>query len=394
MPPAAQEPFEKGSWGPPKLFNMNTPSSQSPAFDAPRPDLASLTPYALAFDVEEIKRRYGLDRVVLLASNENPLGPSPMAVQAARDLAGSMHRYARGDNKDLVAGVAGRMGVDPGRVLCGNGSDELIDLVVRARVTPGKDTVLAQAPCFDVYRLAAVLAGARFAQVERNPDFSNNFVGLLRAADESTALVFLTNPDNPTGHAIKAGEIMAFARDLPDQALLVVDEAYVDFCDAPDEFSMLPHLEDAPNVCVLRTLSKAYGLAGARLGWGVFPPVMADGMRRAQIPFSVNAFAACAGLAALDDNEHLAATRELTRRGRELLSRELARLGCDAAPSQANFIMFRPPADAGRVFEGLLSQGVLVRGLGSAGLPDRLRVSVGTMEENEIFIQVLEQVLP
>ena len=369
---------------------MKTPPK---SLETVRPQVRALLPYAHAMDTRALMERYGLERIIKLGSNENPLGPSPLASQAIAEAARDASRYPRADNREIIRAVSGRMGVDASRIAVGNGSDDLIDLLIRVKPRPGVDHVLACYPCFDVYRIQSATAGVEFRQVPLLPDYSMDFDGLAEAADEHTALVFVTNPYNPTGLAKPADEIEALAKVLPEQCILVVDEAYIDFVDDFQRYDMVSRLDRLPNVVLLRTFSKAWGLAGARLGWGVMPDWLADYVRRTQIPFNVNLFAVRAGLAALEDTDHLEKTVRLVQKERTRLFEALGELECEALPSQSNFLMFSPPIPAGQVYAKLLEQGIIVRPLAPSGLPDHLRVSVGTGEENGLFLQALAKIL-
>ncbi len=361
-----------------------------------RPEIEGFEPYSPGLNIEEIQTRYGLATVIKLASNENPLGASPVVQKAIQHHAGSAFRYPRSRNVRLRQALASRLGVDSARVVTGNGSDELIDLLIRVCAVPGRDKILAFRPCFSIYELQSRLCGVDFVQTPLKPDFSFDWEGLLAKADESTALVFATNPDNPTGLTVAACELADIARRLPKTALFVIDEAYIDFADDPGECSLLPRLTEFPNVVILRTFSKAYGLAGLRLGYGVFPSWLADAIWRVRLPFSVNLLAEEAGLAALEDEVFYRETLRVVREGREELTRGLAGLGCQVSPSQSNFLLFSLPQggpDAREMFERLLRRGIIVRPLASYNLPGHIRVSVGKPEENRAFLQALAEEL-
>lgn len=362
--------------------------------DTLRPDVLAFTPYSPGLSIDEIKERHGLQSVIKLASNENPLGASPLVQRVLTRRAEVVFRYPQSGNPKLVKAIAGYYGVPEACVVPGNGSDEIIDLLLRVKARPGLDNVVAFDPCFSIYRLQARLCGVELRQVRLNTDFSFPFEQLLAACDENTALVFVTNPDNPSGHAVKAAEVAFLAKALPPRALLVVDEAYVEFAEPEEDYSVLHRLESLPNVAVLRTFSKLYGLAGLRLGYGVMPDWLADLLMRVRLPFSVNLLAEAAGIAALDDQHFRQATLETVRKGRAFLAAELARLGCTVQPSQANFLLFTPKAPAGELFQALLTKGIIIRPLASYGLPDSLRVSIGSEPENQAFITALEELLP
>jgi len=360
--------------------------------DRIREDVREFTPYSPGLSMEEIKERYGLTRVVKLASNENPLGASPLVQRAIAHKAAEAFRYPRAGNPALVAALAAAHGVPKECVVAGNGSDEIIDLLVRVTCRPGRDNVVAFAPCFSIYVQQTRLCGVTLRQPPLGPDFAFDLSALANAADENTALVFLTNPDNPSGYAVKADAVIKLAKALPKKALLVVDEAYVDFATPEADYSMLPRFGECDNIVVLRTFSKLYGLAGLRLGFGVMPSWLADYLLRVRLPFSVNLMAEAAGLAALEDTPFLTASRETVLRGRARLTEQLTALGCRVYPSHANFLMIRPPLEALSIFEALLSRGIIVRALKSYGLPELLRISIGNDEENSLFLAAFREI--
>jgi len=357
-----------------------------------RPEIQDFKPYVPGLSIDEIKARYGLTRVVKLASNENPLGTSPLARKAAERAAALGFRYPQNHNPALVAAIAARLGAPVENVVAGHGSDEMIDLLLRVVGRDG-DHVLCWSHAFSMYRLTAKLCGLECREAPRDPDAPLPLEALARAADERTAVVFVTSPDNPTGRAARLDELRALADRLPEGTILAVDEAYVDFARPLEEHSALPLALERDNVIALRTFSKAYGLAGFRLGFGVMPPWLAQAMTRARIPFTIGVLDEAAGIAGLTDDAFLAATLETVHAGIDRLTAGLTELGCVVGPSQANFLMFTPPRPGQEVFQGLLERGVIVRPLASFGLPERIRVSVGTEEENEIFLRELAGVL-
>ena len=361
--------------------------------DTLRPEVLSYTPYSPGLSIDEIRERHGLATVIKLASNENPLGASPLVARAVERKADAVFRYPQSGNPKLVEAIARFHNVAPECVVPGNGSDEIIDLIIRVKARPGLDNVVAFEPSFSIYRLQSKLCGVTMRCAPLRDDFSLPFEELLKLCDEHTALVFVTNPDNPSGYAAPAEQIVALAKALPPRALLVVDEAYVEFARPEREYSVLDRLSGLPNVAVLRTFSKLYGLAGVRLGFGVMPAWLSDILMRVRLPFSVNLLAEAAGLAALSDTAFRQASLDAVREGRDFLFRELLRLSCRPRPSQANFLLFTPPVAAAKVFEDLLAKGIIIRPLTSYGLPGDLRVSIGSGRENRAFIQALEAVL-
>jgi histidinol-phosphate aminotransferase len=361
-----------------------------------RPEVAAFTPYTPGLSIDEIQARYGLSHVIKMASNENPLGASPQVCAAIARHAARAFRYPQGGNPRLVAALARHHGLDPARVIVGNGSDELIDLLIRARAVPGRHNVVTFRPCFSMYALQSRFCGVELRQAPLREDFSFDYEALLGLVDADTVLVFVTTPDNPSGYCPPAADLAQLARALPEACLLVLDEAYMDFADDERAHSLLPELEGFSNTAVLRTFSKSFGLAGLRLGYALLPPQLAGYLWRVRLPFSVNTLAEEAGLAALRDTVFREESLRVVRKGRETLSRGLGELGCRVWPSQANFIMFRPPAGsppAPELFEQLLRKGIIIRPLASYGLPDLLRVSMGTEEENLHFLKACNELL-
>ena len=353
-------------------------------------------PYTAGLSIDEIRDKYGLARVIKMASNENPLGTSPLVRRVLESHAGLAFRYPQAGNPRLVKALAAYHGVSPSRIVVGNGSDEVIDLLFRVCAEPGVNNAVAFRPCFGIYTTQAALCGVELRQADVNPDFSLPWDRLLELVDDKTSLVFVTTPDNPSGHTASAAELERLARALPEGCLLVVDEAYMDFTDDESAHSLLPRLDEFPNLIVSRTFSKSFGMAGLRLGYAIMPEELADHMWRVRLPFSVNLMAEEAGIAALEDTAFHDETLRVVREGRGYLAGELERLGCRVYPSQSNFLMFEVPAgapDAAGLFEGLLRRGFILRPLTSYGLPRHLRVSVGTAEENTLLINAMRELL-
>ncbi len=362
-----------------------------------RPEILDFTPYTPGLAIEEIRERYGLPQVVKLASNENPLGASPLVQKAIQKAAALAFRYPQSGVPRLTEAIAAHHNLPPERVVAGNGSDDIIDLLIRIRAVPGRHNIVACRPCFGIYTVQAKMAGVELRQAPVKDDFSFDWDGLVSLVDEATALVFLTTPDNPSGFCPPREAVISFVKRLPPFALLVVDEAYMDFADDEDASSLIKHVDSFPNIAVLRTFSKSFGLAGVRLGYGVLPPAIADYMRRVRLPFAVNILAEEAGIAALADTVFRRETLKAVREGRAYLAEELAALGCVVYPSQSNFLMFSLPPGRGysaqNVFEALLTRGVIIRPLKSYGLPEHLRVSVGNAAENKVFITAIAGLL-
>ena len=283
----------------------------------------------------------------------------------------------------------------------GNGSDEIIDMLIRMLLVPGKHSVVCFEPCFSIYPIQAQVCGVEVRRHPLNPDFSFDLDALFALVDDDTRLVFVTTPDNPSGYCPPLADVRRLAQRLGERfphCLLVVDEAYMDFAgDSPEDearFSLLASGDIPDNVAIMRTFSKSYGLAGLRLGYGILPAELAQYYWRARLPFSVNILAEEAGIAVLQDSTFRAATLECVRAGRRRLTEGLRALGCTVWPSAANFIMMQLPEGCGTAaacFEALLQRGIIIRPLKSYSLPDHLRVSVGSDEENTAFLEAMKQ---
>lgn len=370
---------------------MNAP------FTEVRPEIHDVTPYSPGLSIEEIRERYGLPQVVKLASNENPLGTSPLVIKAVQKFANRAFRYPQSGEPRLSKAIAAFHNLPVEEVVPGNGSDEIIDLLIRIRAVPGVHNVVSCAPCFSIYPLQTRLAGVELRQAPVKQDFSFDWDKLLALTDDKTAIVFLTTPDNPSGHCPPREEILTFAEKLPPFTLLAIDEAYMDFVDDEKNMSVLSMGKRPENIAIIRTFSKSFGLAGMRVGYGVLPPVLTGYVRRVRLPFSVNILAEEAALAAIEDVAFRQESLRVTREGRKWLTDALANLGCIVYPSQANFLMFALPPDRGyaakTVFDALLTRGVIIRPLQSYHLPDYLRVTIGNPMENKIFITALASLL-
>ncbi|WFS64388.1 histidinol-phosphate transaminase [Pseudodesulfovibrio thermohalotolerans] len=358
-----------------------------------RPEILDFAPYVPGLTIEQIQARYGLTSVIKLASNENPLGTSPLVKKAIERNAARAFRYPENHTPRLVEAIAANAGVPAECVLVGNGSDEIIDMLFRMKGIPGKSNVVCYEHCFAMYRMCAKLCGLEYREVPRGEGYELPLDAMAEAADENTAMVIVTSPDNPSGLAAGVEDLSVLAGVLPKDCLLVVDEAYIEFAWPPESYSPVQAFDKFENLVCLRTFSKAYGLAGMRLGYGIMPADLAALLANARIPFTVNLLAEEAGLAALEDEVFFNETLSVVMRGREYFTKELTRLGCKVWPSQSNFVMFRPPMDAKSIFQTLLERGIIVRHLGSFGLGDCIRVNVGTDGENRQFIEAMGDIL-
>jgi histidinol-phosphate aminotransferase len=353
-----------------------------------KPWIAALQPYVPGKPIEELERELGLTGVVKLASNENPLGPSPMAVAAVRAALDGVHRYPDGACFVLRDKLARRLDVAPEQLVFGCGADELLELVAKTFLGPGDECVFAW-PSFAMYPIVTRGMGATPIAVPLDAQLVHDLDAMARAIGDRTRVVIVCNPNNPTGTSVGAAAFERFAAALPDDVVLVLDEAYVDFARRPDFPDALAWVRRRPGTLVVRTFSKSVGLAGLRVGYGVADPELAGFLERARHPFNVNLLAEVAAVAALDDHEHLERTRRLNAEGIDLLTRELGALGIDVWPSEANFVLARPGPGA---YERLLREGVIVRPLGGFGMPEHVRITVGLPEENERLVKALRRI--
>jgi histidinol-phosphate aminotransferase len=357
------------------------------------PYVASLTPYVPGKPIEEVEREYGVTNVAKLASNENALGPSPRALAAAREAAAKVNLYPDGSAYYLRAALAAKLGVEAREVFVGNGSNELIELLVRTFVLDGEE-VLTSAQSFIAYKLAAQAHGRTLVEAPMKARFHYDLDALRKLLSRRTKVIFLANPDNPTGTWFTEPELLPFLDAIPKDTLVVLDEAYVEFVDAPGFQDALALRRKYPNVVVLRTFSKIYGMAGLRLGYGVARPDVVEYIDRVRAPFNVNLVAQAAGIAAIDDTEHVERSRALVREERPFLAEGLKALGATVVPSQGNFVFADFPGRPGKdLFEALLREGVVVRPMGGYGFPTAQRITVGLRKENEKCLAALAKVL-
>ncbi len=362
-----------------------------PTIDArAREAVKALETYRPGTPIKDVQRRLGLRSVIKLASNENALGPSPKAVDAVRKALTAVHRYPDAACTDLKARLAKRFRKDPSWFLVGNGSDELLVLALRAFVDPGDEVIVAE-PTFLIYAIQAKAAGARVRVVPMK-DFHYDLAGMRQAVTSATKLIFIANPDNPTGTYVTKRQLDAFLRDLPTGILVVMDEAYYEFVEAKD-YPQTVSLLDRGSLLVTRSFSKAYGLAGLRVGYGIAHPSLICAMEAVREPFNVNHLAQVAACAALEDRTFLARTLRMTREGRQYLMKELTALGLRIVPSVTNFLLMELGPKASQVAQRLLHRGVIVREMSAWKLNGFLRVTIGTRDENRRFIKALQQCL-
>ncbi|MCX7823952.1 MAG: histidinol-phosphate transaminase [Verrucomicrobiae bacterium] len=356
------------------------------------PHVPGLPVYEPGRPIEEVARELGLrpDAVIKLASNENPLGPSPKAVAAMRRALKNVHLYPDGGGFYLRQGLAEHLGVGMDNIVLGNGSNEIIELLFHAFVAPG-DEVIYSERAFAIYMLCAGLFRAKPVAVPMK-GHTHDLDAMLAACNGRTKLVFVANPNNPTGTRVANDALCRFLDHVPQHSIVAVDEAYFEFLDDPPDTLRFITRKRAPNIILMRTFSKIVGLAGLRVGYGIAGKEMVALLNRVRQPFNVNAVAQAGALAALDDRAHIERTRQSNRRGRAYLEAEFNKLRLEFIPSAANFICVRV-GDGAKLFVALQKRGVIVRPMAGYAMPEWVRVTVGTMPENRRLVRELKRVL-
>ena len=360
--------------------------------DKLNPALRDLPVYQPGRPLEEVAREIGSppDQLIKLASNENPLGPSPKAVTAMKTAASGIHRYPDGNVYYLRRQLSEKLNLQPNNLVFGNGSNEIIEFVAHALLGPGDEIVVSQY-CFAIYPIVAKMMGAKVIEVPAR-DFGHDLPAMLKAITPNTRIVFVANPNNPTGTIATQKEVDELISGLPDDILLVMDEAYIEYQE--DAIDLLPRIRSKqhPNLLLMRTFSKIYGLAGLRVGYGIGHPDFIGSLEKVRQPFNLNAMAQAAAMAALNDEAHLNTARTQNQRGSDFLEDALNRAGIRCLQTAANFILIQV-GDADRVTEDLKQHGVIVRPMGGYGLPEWIRVTIGTDDENKRFHESICQVL-
>lgn len=354
--------------------------------------IAGITPYPPGKPIEELEREYGISGSIKLASNENPLGPSPKAIEAIQGAVLKLNRYPDGSGFYLRKKLAEKFSIPFEGILLGNGSNEIIELVIRAFMGPG-DEVIMPAPSFLLYKLVVQWMGGKAASVPLR-DMDIDLERIAGAVTPRTRVIFLTNPNNPTGTVIRKRDFDSFLAAIRKDIVIVLDEAYIEFSRDEDSLAGFDYIgKDGPAVVVLKTFSKAYGLAGLRIGYGVMDPWIAGFLNRVRQPFNTGTLSQVAALAALDDEPFLHKTQETIWNGLQFLYSEMEKMGLRYVPSQANFFLIEMPCEAKKVFEAMLCRGVIIRSMASYGMDRFIRINAGLPEENERFVRTLRQVL-
>ncbi len=355
------------------------------------PKIAGLSPYQPGKPVDELTRELGISDVIKLASNENPRGPGVLVREAIEAASKTLSRYPDGNAFALKAAIASHIGVAQSQLTLGNGSNDVLDLTARVSLSPGAESIVSE-HAFVVYTLSTVLAGGELVVVPAK-QFGADLVGFLDALTDNTALIFLANPNNPTGTWVDEAALEAFLEAVPEHVWVVLDEAYREYVDAPGYPDALALQRRYPNLIVTRTFSKIHGLAALRVGYAISSDLAADLMNRARQPFNVNALAMAAAQAALDDQEFVQESRQLNKQGMATLLAGFDSLGLEHIPSLGNFVSVDVGRPARPIYEALLRRGVIVRPVAEYGLPSHLRVTVGLPDENQRFLEALRAVL-
>ncbi len=357
--------------------------------------ILKLKPYKPGKPIEELEREYGITDSIKLASNENPLGPPASALEAMEKALKNSHRYPDGSAFHLTRKLADMNGVTPSNIDLGNGSDDIIGLLTRAYLAPG-DEALMTLPSFLMYEIMVNSAGAVSVFVplaDGSKSFAIDLDAMVEKITDRTRMIFLTNPNNPTGAIIRKREFELFLKKVPANVITVLDEAYIEFAADPECMKGRDYLDGDKPVVVLRTFSKAYGLAGLRVGYGIMAEDIAMALHKVRMPFNVNSLAQVGALAALSDAAYLAKSLDVIHKGLDYLYGELDRMGLTYYRTQSNFFLIDVKRPADQVFESLLREGVIVRSMTSYGYPEFIRLTVGLSSENERFIKALSKVM-
>ncbi|HYG33474.1 MAG TPA: histidinol-phosphate transaminase [Clostridia bacterium] len=354
--------------------------------------MKSLPVYQPGRPIEEVARELGLevDSIIKLASNENPLGPSRLAVAAMRKALAQVNLYPDGNAFYLKQKLAAKLGITPANLILGNGSNEVLELLGHALLSPDAEVVVSQY-CFAVYPIVTALFGAKLVVVPAK-NYGHDLDAMLAAITPKTRIVFVANPNNPTGTMVSREELARFVQAVPENVVIALDEAYIEFLENPQD--LVPEIVSGrrPNLVLMRTFSKIYGLAGVRLGYGIGHPEFIAELEKIRQPFNINMIAQAGALAALDDTAHAEKTRRINARGLKLYARTFRKLGLEFISSSANFILVRV-GEGQRVFNELQKLGVIVRPMGGYQLPEWIRISIGTPKENDKCISALKKVL-
>ena len=355
------------------------------------PGVRQLVPYSPGKPIIELQRELGLEQIIKLASNENPLGPGPKTIAAIEAAKSDLARYPDGSGYSLKQVLSSRHDISSEQIVLGNGSNEILELLARTFLTPESEVIFSQ-HAFAVYPLVTQAVGAKGISVAAR-NYGHDLDGMLKAVTANTKMVFIANPNNPTGTYLQHDEVESFLSSLPQHVICVLDEAYYEYINEQDRFNSRLWLEQYANLIITRTFSKAFGLAGLRIGYGLSSAEMIDLLNRVRQPFNNNSLALVAAQAALDDSEYLRKTMEVNYRGMKQLTEAFSGLDLSWIPSSGNFVSVDLQQPALPIYEALLRKGVIVRPVANYDMPNHLRISIGSREENQFFIDALSEVL-
>lgn len=350
-----------------------------------------LTPYVPGKPVEELERELGISNIIKLASNENPLGPSPKVLHALDQVKADLTRYPDGNGFILKQALSARLGIKAEAITLGNGSNDVLDLIARAYLSPGTEAVFSQY-AFAVYPISTQACGAK-AVVTPAKDWGHDLDAMASAITAQTKVVFIANPNNPTGTSFGKDEWEKFISRVPENVLVVLDEAYIEYVEDDHVLNGVDYLDQYPNLIVTRTFSKAYGLAALRVGYGLSHPQVANVLNRVRQPFNVDSFALAAAKAVLDDDDYLQRSRDVNRQGMQQFEEGFKRLGLEFIPSAGNFITVHFQQEGAAIYQKLLPEGVIVRPVANYGMVNSLRISIGLPDENQRCLDALSKVL-
>jgi histidinol-phosphate aminotransferase len=356
------------------------------------PALARLPVYQPGRPIGEVARELGLPakQIIKLASNENPLGPSPLALAAIRKASRQLHLYPDGNAFYFKRKLAEKLKVEPTNLILGNGSNDIIEFLAHALMGPGADVIVSQY-CFAIYPIVTKLLGAQVITVPAK-NLGHDLAAMQKAITVNTKVIFIANPNNPTGTLAPAADVRRLIVETPSNIVIVMDEAYIEFLDDPVDLLPLIRSGEKPNLILMRTFSKIYGLAGLRLGYGVAHPAFVSALEKIRQPFNVNSLAQAGGIAALDDDAHVKQTRRNNAAGKKFLEKSLSALRLEYAPTSANFILARV-GQGQAVFEALQAEGIITRPMGGYLLPEWIRISIGTAAENARCVKALKKIM-
>ena len=356
-------------------------------------NILHLTPYIPGKPITEVQRELALEEVTKLASNENSCGPSPKAIQAVQEALPEIHRYPDGSGFYLKKSLEQKLKINADQIILGNGTNEILEIAVRTFLSPGDETISGM-PAFIIYYILTQAANGKNVQIPLK-NYTHDLEAMAAAITPQTKLIFIANPNNPTGTIVGKGEMITFLQRVPKNIVVIIDEAYYEYVEDDNFPDTLSYLKDNPSqpILILRTFSKIYGLAGLRIGYGIGPADLISLMNRVRQPFNVNALALTAAQVALEDKEHVDRSRQINASGYQYLCREFKRMKLSYIPSYANFILVDVGRDVKIFSDQLLREGVIVRPMSGYGLTTSVRITIGLKEENQKLIQAMEKVL-